>query len=75
MAHGREVVDRWLHSSYLPRVRLLGGLLLVLAGVWVVVAGPLFHRLWLDLIGTAMLVLGGYLFHRGSTGLRHRPLE
>jgi hypothetical protein len=31
------------HSPYLPWVRLFGGLLLVLAGVWVVVAGPLYH--------------------------------
>ena len=65
------MADRWLHSSYLPWVRLFGGLLLVLAGVWVVVAGPLFHRLWLDLIGPAMLILGGYLFRLGLTGLRH----
>ena len=49
----------------------MGGLLLVLAGVWVVVAGPLFHHLWLDLIGLAMLILGGYLFHLGLTELRH----
>lgn len=64
------MVDRWMHSSSLPWVRLCGGLLLVLAGVWVVVAGPLYHRMWLDLIGSAMLVLGGYLFHLGLTGLR-----
>ena len=64
------MVERWLHSSTLPWVRLFGGMLLVLAGVWLVVAGPLFHRLWLDPIGLAMLVLGGYLAHLGSTGLR-----
>jgi|BarGraNGADG00212_1021973.scaffolds.fasta_scaffold61436_2 hypothetical protein len=72
------LVDQWRQSSYLPRVRLFGGLLLVLAGVWVVVAGPLFHRLWLDIIGAAMLVLGGYLSCLGLTGLRHaqrRPVS
>ena len=37
---------------------LYGGLLLVLAGVWVVVAGPLFHRLWLGIVGSAMLPRG-----------------
>jgi len=50
---------------------LFGGLLLILAGVWVVVAGPLFHRFWLDIIGVAMLVLGGHLSRLGLTGLRH----
>ena len=65
------MADWWRNSPFLPWVRLFGGLLLVLAGVWVVVAGPLFHRLWLDLIGLAMLVLGGYLSHLGLTGLRH----
>ncbi len=64
------MVDRWQQSPSLPWVRLFGGLLLVLAGVWLVVAGPLFHRLWLDPLGLAMLVLGGYLSHLGSTGLR-----
>jgi hypothetical protein len=66
------VINRWLHSPSLPWVRVFGGLLLVLAGVWVVVAGPLFHRLWLDLIGAVMLVLGGYVFHLGLTGVRAR---
>ena len=33
-----------------------GGLLLVLAGLWVVAAGPLFHRSWLDVIWVAMLI-------------------
>jgi hypothetical protein len=42
---------------------------LILAGVWVVIAGPLFHRLWLDVVGAAMLALGGYLMHLGWTGL------
>jgi hypothetical protein len=69
------VADRWRHSSSLRWVRLSGGLLLVLAGVWVVVAGPLFHRLWLEIFGLAMLVLGGYLFHLGLTGLRHATGE
>ena len=67
------MVDRWRHGSSLPWVRLFGGLLLVLAGVWLVVAGPLFHRLWLGPIGLSMPVLGGYLSHLGSTGLRHEP--
>lgn len=67
------MADRWRHSPSLPWVRLLGGLLLVLAGVWLVVAGPLFDRLWLDLIGLAMLVLGGYLSHLGSKGLHEPP--
>jgi len=69
--HGKRTRSDRLLSSYLPWIRLLGGLLLVLAGVWVVVAGPLFHHLWLDLIGLAMLILGDYLFHLGLTELRH----
>ena len=64
-------VDQWRQSSRLPWVRLFGGLLLALAGVWVVVAGPLFHQLWLDIIGAAMLGLGGYLSCLGLAGLRH----
>ncbi len=52
------------------RVRVFGGLLLVLAGLWVVAAGRLYHRLWLDIIGAAVLVLGGYLSRLGLTGLR-----
>ncbi len=71
MAEGLGVADRWRHSPSLPWVRLCGGVLLVLAGVWVVVAGPLYNRLWLDVIGPVMLVLGGYLIHLGLTGLRH----
>jgi hypothetical protein len=39
-----------------------------------VIAGPLFHRLWLDIVGAAMLALGAYLMHLGWTGLhRTRP--
>jgi hypothetical protein len=71
MAGGLGAADRWRHSSSLPWVRLLGGLLLVLAGVWLVVAGPMFHRLWLEIFGPAMLLLGGYLLHLGWTGLQH----
>lgn len=65
------MVHRWQRSPLLPWVRLLGGLLLVLAGVWLVVAGPLFHRLWLDIIGAILLVLGGYLFSIGVRNLHH----
>ena len=73
MGHLQKVAARWQESSYLPLVRSVGGLLLVLAGVWVVVAGSLFHRLWLDSIGVAMLVLGGYLSRLGLKGARARP--
>jgi hypothetical protein len=68
-----RVIDEWRQSTYLPWVRLSDGLLLVLAGVWVVVAGPLFHRLWLDIIGIAMLALGSYLSRLGLKGLQHTP--
>lgn len=44
---------------------------LVRAGLWLVAAGPLFHRWWLDIIGVVMLVLGGYLSRLGLTLLRH----
>jgi len=64
------LVHRWQRSPLLPRVRLFGGLLLVLAGAWLVVAGPLFHRLWLDIIGAILLVLGAILFSIGVKGLR-----
>jgi hypothetical protein len=64
MARLRKV-DQWQRSTFLPRVRVVGGLLLVLAGVWVVVAGPLFHRLWLDVIGAAILILGSYILGLG----------
>ena len=43
-------------------------MLLVLSGAWLVVAGPLFHRLWLDMIGTILLALGAYLFSIGVKG-------
>jgi hypothetical protein len=66
-------VDRWRHSRAIPWVRVFGGLLLVLAGVWLIVAGPLFQRLWLDIIGVSMLILGGYLSCLGLTVLRHAP--
>ena len=47
MAGGRGRTDRWQQRSALALVRRFGGLLLVLAGVWVVLAGPLHHRMWL----------------------------
>jgi hypothetical protein len=71
MANEMGLADRWQRCSLLPWVRLFGGLLLLLAGVWLVVAGPLFHRLWLDIIGVVLLALGGYLFSVGVKGLRH----
>jgi hypothetical protein len=73
MGRLREVADQWQRSIYLPWVRLVGGLLLVLAGVWVVVAGPLFHRLWLDVIGAAMLILGSFILGLGFKGINGRP--
>ena len=69
----RGLADRWQESSFLPLARLLGGLLLVLAGVWVVVAGPLYHQLWLEIVGAAMLVLGAYLMRLGFNRLRQSP--
>jgi len=33
--------------------------------VWLVIAGLMFHRLWLDIIGAILLVLGGYVFSIG----------
>jgi hypothetical protein len=71
MTDDRGSVQRWLRSPLLPWSRLFGGLLLVLAGVWLVVAGPLFHRLWLVVIGAILLVLGGYLIRIGVRNLRH----
>ena len=71
MADELRLVQRWQRSPLLPWVRLFGGLLLVLAGVWLVVAGPLFHRLWLDIIGAILLILGSYLFSIGAKGLHH----
>ena len=68
-------VQRWQRSPLLPWVRLFGGLLLVLAGVWLVIAGPLYHRLWLDIIGATLLVLGGYLFSIGAKGRENRRAE
>jgi hypothetical protein len=65
------LIERWQRSPLLPRVRLFGGLLLVLAGVWLVIAGPLFHRLWLDIVGAILLVLGGYVFSVGAKGLHN----
>jgi hypothetical protein len=73
MGHLQMVAARWQESTYLSLVRFVGGLLLVLAGVWVVVAGSLYNRLWLDIIGVAMLVLGGYLSRLGIKGVRERP--
>jgi len=64
-------VQKWLRSPLLPWARLFGGLLLALAGVWLVVAGPLFHRLWLDIIGAILLILGGYLIRIGVGELHH----
>jgi hypothetical protein len=75
MANELGLADRWQRCSLLPWVRLFGGLLLVLAGVWLVVAGPLFHRLWLDIIGVVLLALGGYLFSVGVKGCVTRDLE
>ena len=72
MADERGLVQRWQRSPLLSWIRLFGGLLLVLAGMWLVVAGPLFHRLWLDIVGAILLVLGGYLFGIGFKGLHHR---
>jgi hypothetical protein len=71
MADELGLAQRWRRSPLLPWVRVSGGLLLVLAGIWLVVAGPLFHRQWLDIIGGILLVLGGYLFSIGVKGLRH----
>jgi hypothetical protein len=50
---------------------MLGGLLLVLTGVWLVVAGPLVHQLWLDISGAILLILGGYLMRIGVGDLHH----
>ena len=50
---------------------MFGGPHLALAGVWLVVAGPLFHRLWLDIIGAILLILGGYLIRIGAGDLHH----
>jgi hypothetical protein len=63
------LVQRWQHRPLLQRVRLFDGLLLILAGIWLVVAGPLFHRLWLDIIGVILLILGGFLFSIGVKSL------
>jgi hypothetical protein len=71
MADELGLVQGWQSSPLLPWVRLFGGLLIVFAGVWLVVAGPLFHRLWLDIIGAILLVLGGYLFSIGAKALHH----
>jgi hypothetical protein len=65
------LADTWRHGRAISWVRVSGGLMLVLAGVWFIVAGPLFQRLWLDIIGVVMLVLGGYLARLGLTVLRH----
>jgi len=73
MGRMRRVADQWQRSICLPWVRLVGGLLVLLAGVWVVVAGPLFHQLWLDVIGAAMLILGSYILGLGFKGINERP--
>jgi hypothetical protein len=73
MGRLRKAADQWQKSVYLPSTRLVGGVLLVLAGVWVVVAGPLFHRLWLDFIGVTMLIIGGYLSWLGLKGIKGWP--
>jgi hypothetical protein len=65
-----ERLEQVSHVSLTDR-GLFGGLLLTLAGVWLVVAGPLLHRLWLDIIGAILLVLGGYLFSIGVRNLHH----
>ena len=71
MSDEKGSVQKWRSSAVLPWARLFGGLLLVCAGVWLVVAGPLFHRLWLAIIGAILLVLGGYLFSIGVRSLHH----
>jgi len=65
------MADRWPHSAALPPVRLFGGALLMLAGVWIWVAGPLFDQKWLDIVGPAMVALGGYLLLLGLKGMHH----
>ena len=72
MGRVQRAAEQWKESAFIPWVRLFGGLLLVLAGVWVVVAGPLFHRLWLDIVGIPMLIIGGYLSRLGLKGLSRR---
>jgi hypothetical protein len=67
------VAQRWRQSPILLWFRLSGGLLLGLAGIWVVIAGPLYNRLWLVLIGLAMVLLGSYLTRLGIKGLRQQP--
>jgi hypothetical protein len=64
------LTERWLRSPYLPWLRLFGGIAVMLAGVWVVVAGPLYQRMWLVIVGLPMLLLGGYLVWVGWDGLR-----
>lgn len=71
MANRRGLAQSWQRSPLLPWLRLLGALVLALAGIWLVVAGPLFHRLWLDVVGAILLALGGYLVSVGTKGLRH----
>jgi hypothetical protein len=68
MANELGLVQQWQRNPVLPRIRQFGGLLLVLAGIWLVIAGPLFQRLWLDIFGVILVVLGGYVFSVGVVG-------
>jgi hypothetical protein len=72
MVGEQGVAERWRRSDALPWIRFFGGLLLSFAGVWVVVAGPLYNRMWLVVVGLAMLLLGGYLTRLGVRGLWHQ---
>jgi hypothetical protein len=75
MGRLRKAAGKWQSSVHLPWARLVGGVLLLLAGVWVVAAGPLFHRLWLEFIGAAMLIIGGHISRLGSKGINGRPVR
>ncbi len=71
MADESGSVQRWLLSPQLSWVRLFAGLLLVLAGIWLVIAGPLFDRRSLDIVGAILLGLGIYLSSIGVRALHH----
>jgi hypothetical protein len=71
MADELGLVQRWQHGSLLPRPPVFGGLLLVFAGVWLVIAGPPFHRLWRGIHGAILLVLGSCVFRIGIKGPHH----